>query len=289
MNTNQSPAQEVQTLMTMAPTHNIDPPTQKKRNHKDALVPIPPSPPKLQKTTSSESNTKNKKGITPTTTIAAEDAFKPFNAIGPVNLMGALPPRLCIKTVANGLFHLIYVQELNGTEAFSHPVIQQLFPNPRERIGKKTDFVCRTGIIAAAPRRTSKALNIPIIRKASDHRAFKAMVYVSILDNNTATNKRNVLNTITDVSTENKTKNLSFHTIRLLTAPSTTYTGTRITSSSTRATARTKCIKLIPILTKPNLSASVWMNTSWTIPSSKYWNMCSASSLRMTSMTNTHL
>jgi hypothetical protein len=180
----------------------------KKRKNKDAPVPIPPSPPKLQKTNSSESNTKHKKSITPTAKIAAEDAFKPFNAIGPINLMGAARPRLYIKTVANGLFHLIYVQELNGTEAFSHPIIQQLFPNPTECIGKKTDFVRHTGIIAAAPRRTSKALNIPIIRKASENRAFKAMVYVSILDSSAATYKQNVLNTITDVSTENKKENL---------------------------------------------------------------------------------
>jgi hypothetical protein len=195
---------------TAQSTDDIDPPSQKKRNHKDALVPIPPSPLKFQKTTSSESNTKNKKGITPTAKIAAEDAFKPFNAIAPVNLMGVAPPRLYIKTVANGLFHLIYVQELNGTEAFSHPLIEELFPNPAERIGKKTDFVRRTGIIAAAPRRTSKALNIPLTRKASGLRVFKAMVYVSILDSNGATCKRNVLSAVTDVSTENKTKNLFY-------------------------------------------------------------------------------
>jgi hypothetical protein len=195
-------------------THNIDPTSQQKRKHNDPLVPIPPSPPKLQKTTSSESNTKTKKSMTPTTKIAAKDAFKPFNAIGPVNLMGAAGPRLYIKTVANGLFHLIYVQELNGTEAFSHPVIKQLFPNPTERFGEKTDFVRRTGIIAAAPRRTSKALNIPISRKASDNKTFKAMVYVSMLDSNAATSKRNVLNTVTDVSAENKTENLLYRISR---------------------------------------------------------------------------
>jgi hypothetical protein len=198
---NESP----QTLTATAPPNNVDSPSQKKRNHTDAPVPIPPSPPKLQKTTSSESTTENKKDMTPTTAkIAAEDAFKPFNAIGPVNLMGAASPRLYIKTVANGLFHLIYVQELDGTEAFSHPVIKQLFPNPKERIGEKTDFVRSTGIIAVAPRRTSKALNIPTFRTTNDHKVFKAMVYVSILDSNAATCKRNVLNTITDVSTENK-------------------------------------------------------------------------------------
>jgi hypothetical protein len=210
---NETP-QKGQTPTTMAPTDNIDPTSQKKRNHKDALVPIPPSPSKLQKTTSSESNTKNKKGITPTAKIAAKDAFKPFNAIAPVNLMGAALPRLYIKTVANGLFHLIYVQELNGTEAFSHPVIQELFPKPAARIGKKNDFVRRTGIIAVAPRRTSKALNIPITRKASGLRVFKTMVYVSILDSNGPTCKRNVLNAVTDVSTENKTKNLFYWTAR---------------------------------------------------------------------------
>jgi hypothetical protein len=122
-----------------------------KRNHNDAPAPIPPSPPKLQKTTS-ESKTNKKKDVTPTARIAAEDAFKPFKTIEPVNLMGAAGPRLYIKTVANGLFHLIYVQELKGTEAFSHPVIKQLFPNPNQRIGKNTDFVHRPGIIAVAPR-----------------------------------------------------------------------------------------------------------------------------------------
>jgi hypothetical protein len=209
---NQSP-QKGQTLTDTLPSiDNIDSPSEKKRGYQDAPVPIAPSPAKLQKTTSSESNPKNKKGtMTPTTEkIAAEYAFKPFNAMGPVNLMGAAGPRLYIKTVANGLFHLIYVQELNGTEAFSHPVIKQLFPNPKEGIGEKTDFVHRTGIIAVAPRRTSKALNIPISRKASDNKTFKAMVYVSILDNNAATCKRKVLNTITDVSTENKTENLFY-------------------------------------------------------------------------------
>jgi hypothetical protein len=182
-------------------THNIDPTSQQKRKHNDPLVPIPPSPPKLQKTTSSESNTKNRKGITLTTKIAAGDAFKPFNAIWPVNLMGAAGPRLYIKTVANGLFHLIYVQELNGNEAFSYPVIRELFPNPKERVGdNKTDFVRHTGIIAAAPQRTSKALHTPIIRRTSDNKTFKATVYVSILDSNTATAKRTVLNTVTHVS-----------------------------------------------------------------------------------------
>jgi hypothetical protein len=104
--------------------------------------------------------------------------------------MSAAGPRLYIKTVANGLFRLIYVQELDGTEAFSHPIIKQLFPNPKECIGKKTDFVCRTSIIAATPRHTSKTLNIPISRKASDNKTFKAMVYVSIANSNAATYKQ---------------------------------------------------------------------------------------------------
>jgi hypothetical protein len=204
---NESPPKG-QTLTTTAPTDNTDPPSQKKRNQEDAPAPIPPSPLKLQKMTSLETNTEKEKCITPTAKIAAKEAFKPFNAIPPVNLMSAAGPRLHIKTVANGLFNLIYVQELDGTEAFSHPVIKQLFPNPKERIGEKTDFVRQTGIIAAAPRRTSKALNTPISRKASDNKTFKAMVYVSIADSNALTSKRNILNAVTDVSTEDKTKNL---------------------------------------------------------------------------------
>jgi hypothetical protein len=193
-----------QSLAAAEPTNNMHPPSQKKRNHEDVSTPIPPSPPKLKKTTSSESNSKEKKGVTPTAKIAKEDPFKPFNAIRPVNLMSAAGPRLYIKTVAHGLFHLIYVQELNGTEAFSHPVIKKLFPNPNERTGKNTDFVQSTGIIAAAPRRTSKALNIPTFRTTNDHKVFKATVYVSILDNSAPTCKHDALNTMTDVSTERR-------------------------------------------------------------------------------------
>jgi hypothetical protein len=236
--------QKDETLTAMAPADNIDSPSQNKRNQEDAPAHIPPSPPKLQRTTSSESNTKNKKGMTTTTTtkITLEDALKPFKAIKPINLMGAAGPRLYIKTVANGLFHLLYVQELNETEAFSHPVIKKLFPNPKERIGEKTDFVRRTGIIAVAPRRTSKAMNVAISRKTSDNKTFKAMVYVSMLDSNTPSCKKNVLNTITYVSTKNKTENLFYKIPRryLLTPlaycliPPSIYT--RITSSSTKAT-----------------------------------------------------
>jgi hypothetical protein len=104
--------------------------------------------------------------------------------------MSAAGPRLYIKTVANGLFHLIYVQELDGTEALSLPVIKQLFPNPKECIGKKTDFVRCTSIITAAPRHTSKMLNIPISRKASKNKTFKAMAYISIANSNAATYKQ---------------------------------------------------------------------------------------------------
>jgi hypothetical protein len=196
-----------QTLTATAPTDDTDPPSQKKRNHEDSPAPIPPSPMKLHKATSLETNAENEKCITPTAKIAAEKAFKPFNAIPPINLMSAPGPRLYIKTVANGLFHLIYVQELDGTEAYSHPVLKQLFPNPKERIGKKTDFVRQTGIIAAVPRRRSKALNIPISRRANDNKTFKAMVYVSNADSNALNSKRNVLNAVADVSTEDKTKN----------------------------------------------------------------------------------
>ena len=202
---NKSP-QKGQSLTTTAPSkENADPPSQKKRNHEDAPAPIPPSPLKVQKTTSLESNTENEKCITPTAKIAANEAFKPFNAIPPVNLMSAAGPRIYIKTVANGLFHLIYVQELDGSEAFSHPVVTKLFPNPKERIGEKTNFVRQTGIIAAAPRRTSKALNVPIGRTVSDNKTFKKeMVYVSNANSNALNSKRNILNAVTDVSTEDK-------------------------------------------------------------------------------------
>ena len=194
-------------------TDDIDPPSQKKRNLKDALVPIPPSPLKFQKTTSSESNTKNKKGITPTAKIAAEDAFKPFNAIGPINLMGAARPRLYIKTVANGIFNLIYVEELDGTEAYSYPVIKELFHDPNERIGGRSEFVSTTGIIAATPRRTSKAVNTAISRKANDNKSFKATVYVAIAEEDGANYKLDVLNTVTNVSTQKKTTNLFLQNI----------------------------------------------------------------------------
>jgi hypothetical protein len=212
MNDEESP-QEGTTLTTTAPTDNKDDASDKKRSHKNDPAPVSPSSPKAQRTTTSELNTRNKKNITVTAKEEASKAFKPSNSLGPINLMSAAGPRLYIKTVANGIFNLIYVEELDGTEAYSYPVIKELFHDPNERIGGRSEFVSTTGIIAATPRRTSKAVNTAISRKANDNKSFKATVYVAIAEEDGANYKLDVLNTVTNVSTQKKTTNLFLQNI----------------------------------------------------------------------------
>ena len=148
-----------------SPALNQIPRAPKKGRFSDP-TPIPPTP---QKNLSDGPPNNNAETI-----LHASSVFKSVEAVQTTNFMSSASNRVYCKTVANGIFHLFYVERLDGIESFVHPLLQQI-----ESSGDSSSVKGRTKIIAVAPRRIDKQHNEPQM-KAGQNSIYKKHYFVAM-------------------------------------------------------------------------------------------------------------
>ena len=127
--------------------------------------------------------------------LLLKSMFKPPASLKPVSFMYGAGPMVYIRTVAHGIFHLIYIQSVTGIEGFVHPLTDALLNNTAE--GKMFQ---KMGLLLIAPRRISKSLNGPSkFHAKSNDKLYKKVYFVARLSDPSKANKLHLLTTIAKV------------------------------------------------------------------------------------------
>ena len=127
--------------------------------------------------------------------LLLKSMFKPPASLKPVSFMYGANPMVFIRTVAHGIFHLIYIESVTGIEGFVHPLTDALLNNTTE--GKMFQNM---GLLLIAPRRISKSLNGPSkFHAKSNDKLYKKIYFVARLSDASKAKKLHLLTTIAKV------------------------------------------------------------------------------------------